>query len=65
MFLEIGSTSHSTGIAPQCMITLTVLQKVIAEVITSSPGPIPKDFSAKNRADVHEEMAAENSEDLY
>ena len=47
------------------MITLTVLQKVIAEVSTSSPGPIPKDFSAKNRADVHEEKAAENSEDLY
>ena len=38
-------------------MVLTVLQKVIAVVMTSSLGPIPNAFKDKNKADVHDDNA--------
>lgn len=35
------ATSQKTGFAPNCMIGATVVEKVQAGVITSSPGPTP------------------------
>ena len=55
ILLVIGQISQRTGLAPQWIITLTVLQKVIDVVITSSPSLIPKAFNDKNKAAVQED----------
>src|SRR5687767_1829095 len=57
MFSVSGSTSTSTGTAPAATITLAVAANVIAEVITSAPGPTPLADSARCSAAVQDVVA--------
>ena len=54
MFSVTGSMSASTGVAPAWMMALTVAQKVIGVVMTSSPGPTPEASSDRCNAAVQE-----------
>src|ERR1017187_4982438 len=49
-----SSESTSTGLAPRCVTTFAVLQKVMLGTITSSPGPTPNTASERCRPDVQE-----------
>jgi len=51
------STSARTGVAPAWMMTLTVAAKVIAVVMTSSPGPTPAATRLRCMAAVQEPTA--------
>ena len=55
MLLVTGQISQRTGLAPQRIITYTVLPKVIDVVITTSPTLIPKALKDKNKAAVQED----------
>ena len=45
--LQVGPMSAKTGVAPRCMITLAVAEKVSGVVMTSSPGPMPSAARAR------------------
>src|SRR5215831_19089425 len=49
-----GSTSVNTGVAPTWTITLAVAGKVMGEVMTSSPGPMPRATRPRCMAAVQE-----------
>ena len=49
---ESESTSAKTGLAPTWVMASAVNAAVIGEVMTSLPGPMPSDMSARARASV-------------
>src|ERR1700733_5396712 len=65
IFNVVGSISARTGVAPACIIALTVAQKVIGVVITSSPLPIPLANMLRCSAAVQECKATALAEALY
>ena len=65
MFQLDGSISTKTGLPPAWIIEFTVAQKVIAVVITSSPGFKSSVKHDKCNPAVQELRARENFEDLY
>ena len=52
MFWLTGSTSAMTGVAPRMTTQLAEAMKVRLVVMTSSPVPIPKAYSASSSATV-------------
>src|SRR3954447_7756728 len=65
MLRSSSSTSTNTGVAPVCTITFAVAGQVIGDVITSSPGPIPRATSARWSAAVPEARASTCSASRY
>src|SRR5580765_1217569 len=65
MLRSSSSTSTKTGVAPVCTITFAVAGQVIGDVITSSPGPIPRATSARCSAAVPEARASTCSASRY
>ena len=57
MFIVTGSTSTSTGVAPQSATTLPVAGNVYAGTSTSSPGPSPSASTATCSAAVPDDTA--------
>src|SRR5580765_412157 len=65
MLRSSSSTSTKIGVAPVCTITFAVAGQVIGDVITSSPGPIPRATSARCSAAVPEARASTCSASRY
>ncbi len=60
-----GTESTSTGVAPACSTALAEATKVMAGTSTSSPGPIPRTWSERISAAVHEETQRQSGTPRY